>query len=150
MITKQFNPNEQPFFGFNVKAVALAESSFKREPVISQPVNIDRVNYDVFYGIDGNMFTVELTVGFQFPTHGAAEIETRVRMVGIFERGEGTIASSDNDFVNINAPAMIFPFIREHIASLTSKAGLPPIMLPTVNFAKLYEQQLSAAPKEQE
>ena len=150
MKTIKYNPKQQPFFGFEVKAMALAESYFRREPVVAQPIQIDTVDYGVSSAVDGNLFTVELTVSFQFPTEGAADLEARVRMIGIFERGGSVTSTSDSDFVNINAPAMVFPFIREHIASLTMKAGLLPILLPTVNFAKLYEKQLTAASVESE
>lgn len=40
-------------------------------------------------------------------------------------------------FADINGPAIIFPFLREHLASMSLKAGIPPIMLPPINFIKL-------------
>lgn len=39
-------------------------------------------------------------------------------------------------FTNVNAPAIIFPFLREHLASISMKAGIQPIMLQPVNFVK--------------
>jgi preprotein translocase subunit SecB len=43
---------------------------------------------------------------------------------------------SFNDFCNINGPAIIFPFVREHIASISYKAGMPQLILPTLSFKK--------------
>ena len=37
----------------------------------------------------------------------------------------------------INCPAIIFPYIREHSAELTRKAGFPPLLLPVINFVKM-------------
>lgn len=34
-----------------------------------------------------------------------------------------------------NAPAILFPFARAIITSYTAQANIPPIILPTVNFA---------------
>jgi preprotein translocase subunit SecB len=37
----------------------------------------------------------------------------------------------------INAPAIIFPYIRAYISSLTALSGLKPINLPTLNLSNL-------------
>lgn len=42
---------------------------------------------------------------------------------------------------SINAPAIIFPYIRETIADLTRRAGFPPLHLQPINFVKLAEHQ---------
>jgi preprotein translocase subunit SecB len=56
-------------------------------------------------------------------------------MLGIFEPSDWNDPHLEN-FANINAPAIIYPFIREHIASLTTKAKMPYI-LPPFNFVEL-------------
>ncbi|GFM38286.1 protein-export chaperone SecB [Desulfovibrio psychrotolerans] len=38
---------------------------------------------------------------------------------------------------NVNIPAIIYPYIREHLADLCRRAGSPPVFLPPVNFVKL-------------
>lgn len=43
-------------------------------------------------------------------------------------------------FVNINVAAMIFPFVREHLATTTMKAGMAPIFIPSINFIERYEE----------
>ncbi len=42
----------------------------------------------------------------------------------------------------INCAAIIFPYVREHLADLTRRSGLPAFHLPPVNFVKVYEGQL--------
>lgn len=37
----------------------------------------------------------------------------------------------------INAPAILFPYIRAYIATLTSLSGMAPINLPTFNLSQL-------------
>lgn len=46
-------------------------------------------------------------------------------------------------FANINAAAMIFPFIRENAATISAKAGMSPILIPVTNFIKMYEEKKS-------
>lgn len=38
-----------------------------------------------------------------------------------------------------NAPAIVFPYIRAYIASLTALSGVPTLNLPTLNMTKLGE-----------
>lgn len=42
-------------------------------------------------------------------------------------------------FALINAPAIGYPFLRAFIATTLVNAGYSAIMLPTINFVKLYE-----------
>lgn len=62
-------------------------------------------------------------------------LETKVRMMGIFEPSDWDDPLLE-DFANINAPAIVYPFVREHIASLTTKSKTPYI-LPPFNFVEL-------------
>ena len=41
------------------------------------------------------------------------------------------------EFAEIHALAMMLPFVRETIASLTVKAGFPPLLLPPLNIYAL-------------
>ena len=42
-------------------------------------------------------------------------------------------------FLDINSPAIVFPFIRAYIANLTLSSGYNPIVLPSYNFVKIAE-----------
>ncbi len=41
-------------------------------------------------------------------------------------------------FLLVNAPALLFPFVRRIIADLTREGGFPPLMLDPIDFASLY------------
>ncbi len=38
---------------------------------------------------------------------------------------------------SLNAPAIVFPYIRAYIASLTALSGMPVLTLPTLNLSQL-------------
>lgn len=40
-------------------------------------------------------------------------------------------------FLYNNAPAILFPYLRAHITTLTSLSGMQPIILPTMNLQSL-------------
>lgn len=43
------------------------------------------------------------------------------------------------------APNALFPFVRETVASLLSRAGFPPVLLQPVNFDAMYAEHLVRA-----
>lgn len=40
-------------------------------------------------------------------------------------------------FVKINSPAILYPFVRSYINTITTNSGFSPIILPSVNFSSL-------------
>jgi len=40
-------------------------------------------------------------------------------------------------FFYLNAPAILFPYLRAYVATLTTLSGMPPINLPTLNLTQL-------------
>lgn len=47
----------------------------------------------------------------------------------------------NSPFVKINAPAILYPFIRAYISTITINASLEAILLPTLNFAARASKQ---------
>lgn len=41
------------------------------------------------------------------------------------------------DYFVGNAPALVFPYIRAYVGTLTTLSGYPPLLLPTLNLSKL-------------
>ena len=69
---------------------------------------------------------------------------------------ESTFQFSDNlpnlmKFFTINAPAIIFPYIRSFISSLSVQSGHKPIIIPTLNLsglAKVLESNIKVIEEE--
>ena len=47
-----------------------------------------------------------------------------------------------NGFISMNAPAILFPYIRAYVSSLTAQSGIAPIIMPTINLVKQGEELL--------
>jgi preprotein translocase subunit SecB len=59
------------------------------------------------------------------------------KAVGFFETIEEiTEEFKSSSFVKINSPAILFPFIRSYINTITTNSGISPVILPSINFAK--------------
>lgn len=55
--------------------------------------------------------------------------------IGLFQY-EGSIEDS-MQFFCINGPAILFPYIRAYLSSLSALSGIPLILLPTINMSGL-------------
>ncbi len=45
--------------------------------------------------------------------------------------------------LGITCPNILFPYVREVISDLVSRAGFPPVLLNPVNFEVLYQQRMT-------
>ena len=62
-------------------------------------------------------------------------------MVGVFDlTNTKELTVSVNDFLYINAPTIIFPYLRETVSSMTLRAGIKPLIIPTFNFKEMREK----------
>lgn len=123
--------------GFKVVSILLTNSSFSRNGKINFQNSEQEVSFETGVGSKGNFVNVKLTTIVLNKYEGVEQYKIEVSMVGVFERtGESEIADNEK-FGRINGAAIIFPFIREHIANIALKAGLGSLILPPVNFTKM-------------
>lgn len=124
-----------PPTGYQVIQIILAESNFKRVSDIDFNKQIEPV-YDLKVDsseVEENKFTVLVRFNLK-ATQGKKNIfEADFSFVGIFER-HGEPELSVESFQRVNAPAIIYPFIREHLSSICMKAGIGHFLLPPANF----------------
>ena len=124
--------------GFAITGLILLESNFKRENNV-QFVETVQNNMHIETEVqtkDASIMVLE-TVTISQKYEKLEQVSIMVKMAGVFERvGESKLEDLEQ-FGKINGAAIIFPYIREHITNLSLKAGIPPIILPPVNFTKM-------------
>lgn len=64
-----------------------------------------------------------------------------IRMKGGFLGTEEMPQDVFEKFSTVNAPAIMYPFIRSIITNYTAQANIPPIILPTINFASKIKEK---------
>jgi preprotein translocase subunit SecB len=69
----------------------------------------------------------------------AAPLNISVEMGSLFQFEKKPAADKLSKIAEINCAAMVFPFIREVIADLTRRSGLPPFLIPPFNFIELHK-----------
>lgn len=61
-------------------------------------------------------------------------LRIQVGIIGVFE--SDVDITKEKSFIEVSAPAIIFPYIRAYVSNLTSMSGIQPILLPTYNMTK--------------
>lgn len=132
--------------------IILVKTAFERESVLEFEDNFElSTDINISYGItDDNVLIVSfeyilnldlksgevLTPQFKYSSTHVAQFELDENATN-----EGDFENKLERFANINAAAIIFPFVRENAATISAKAGMSPIMIPVTNFVKLYEDK---------
>ncbi|MCC6279562.1 MAG: protein-export chaperone SecB [Saprospiraceae bacterium] len=87
----------------------------------------------VFLGLNQFELYLELKVREK---NGLVEID--IKTVSFFTF-EGTDNIADNPFFTLNAPAIVYPYIRAYISTLTAQSGIGTITMPAMNLISLGE-----------
>ena len=124
-------------------AEQIAKFRFLRYNIIKSSIEID----------DNKVVNEDLTV--EFSQEGAECIENnlykhtlgvdimdknnvmriKVVVIGLFEFDRDVDEKLKSTFFNSSAPAILFPYVRAYVTTLTGLSGVYPVILPTLNLA---------------
>lgn len=124
--------------GFRIENLILLESNFKRvaNVTFNTPDILQNIDVDVNVNVDNDMIFVTEKVHYMQKYNDVDEVDCTITMAGIFKKIGKSELQDLEQFGHVNAAAIIFPYIREHLSNLSSKAGLGLIILPPANFTK--------------
>lgn len=87
-----------------------------------------------------NQFHLELPVSI---TEESDRFHVQLVSIGIFEFDEGAdLEAYKSTFFTLNAPAIMYPYIRAYVSTLTTQSGVFNVTLPTYNLTALAESLL--------
>jgi len=124
--------NESPF-KFNDYKIVKSYIEFPAKGNSDQAINIEIKPSGIR---DGNLFRLTLDTTIKNNTN---TLNLNVVMVGEFEFRNIPEEKLGIYFI-VNAPAIMFPYIRSYISTLSSLSGIPTIILPTLNMTSLAEE----------
>ncbi|MEG1313848.1 MAG: protein-export chaperone SecB [Bacilli bacterium] len=81
---------------------------------------------------EDNQFNLILTCSI---TDENQSLKVYVKAMGVFEFDSHINESILKIFFKTNAPAILFPYVRAYISSLTALSGISPIIIPTLNLS---------------
>lgn len=127
-------------------------ASFKKHPIqlenikvviLSLKVNFDNqqdnlpdeVCFELFHGhsqfnVDDRKIAVKIGASVDSTDGNDSPFDLRVELLGIFSVSDEFDEKYVESWAKTNAPLIIYPYLREHVYSLTSRAGFEGRVLP--------------------
>ena len=112
----------------------ITESVIKLNPEV-EPNDELEVNFEQTIGVHDTENRMRLLLNTSIKDKNNA-LSIAVKAEGFFEFDEGLDEDMKDGFFNANAPAILFPYIRAYISTLSTLSGIKPIVLPTLNLSQ--------------
>lgn len=101
------------------------------------------ISLDLNGEVNRKKSTFELTINVDI-TNVSKTVKVNVTALGSFTFPKEKTLEELSGYFYMNAPALLFPYLRAYVATLTNLSGVDPINLPTLNLTeygkKLQEQ----------
>lgn len=128
--------------GFRIENILLMRCSFNRTPTVEFNSAEVKAVFDISVdtNITDNKVVVSEHLKFEQSFKDVVEISCEITMIGVFEK-IGELGIPLEEFGNINAAAILFPYVRENLSNLSLKSGIGNLILPPANFVKMYQDK---------
>lgn len=123
-----------------IRNIFLTELDFVRTPYVPENINY---SYTINVGATINDENIgRVIVKIDILEKEKKSLRIKCCMVGLFDLTNiKDLPVSLDDFLYVNAPAIIFPYLRETISSMTLRAGIKPLIIPTFNFKEMRDKK---------
>jgi preprotein translocase subunit SecB len=111
-----------------------------QRPQIELAVDLNAKRLDV-----PEMFEVELKIRVDAKNDGKPLFLLEVAYAGAFRLTNVTDAGTQQAILLIQAPHMLFPFVRRVVADVVRDGGMPPLMIEPIDFMALYQSRMAQA-----
>ena len=90
--------------------------------------------------IEDGLYEVLLTVTITAKIKDKIMFIVEAQQSGIF-RIRNVAADEMDPVLGIGCPNILFPYLREVVSDIVTRAGFPPVILSPVNFEAIYQQK---------
>lgn len=135
--------NNQPMFGLDKLYLKDASIEVPNAPQIFLNREQPKIDLNLQFNtvkIDDGVYETVLNAKLDAKIGNQQMFLIELEQAGIFQIRN--IPEDQLELIqNIDCPNLVFPYLREAVSDLTTKAGFLPIVLSPVNFAYLYQQK---------
>ncbi|MBP5456025.1 MAG: protein-export chaperone SecB [Paludibacteraceae bacterium] len=119
---------------FRFKEYKIVESQISTNPEEEASQNLN-VEFEQTIGVneEGNNMRLEMIANINDENK---VLVIRVKAQGFFEFDSDLNTKEKEKFFRTNAPAILFPYVRAYITTLSSLSGVKPVILPTLNMSQ--------------
>lgn len=119
---------------FRFKGYKIVESHIVIVPeeTVSQKINVE---FEQTVGVNEEGHNMRLEMIANINDENKALV-IKVKAHGFFEFDSDLSPSEKKIFFSTSAPAILFPYVRAYITTLSSLSGVNPVILPTLNMSQ--------------
>ncbi|MBV2192926.1 MAG: protein-export chaperone SecB [Azonexus sp.] len=99
--------------------------------------------HDGASNIEEGLYEVVVTATVTAKTGENTMFLVEVAQAGIFQIRNLPVENIE-PVLGVACPNIIFPYLRETVSDLVTRAGFPPVLLAPINFEALYQQRMQA------
>ena len=120
---------------FQFKGFQIVESHIVRKEgqEISEKINI---GFNPRAQIKRSENTFRILLGVEVKDEAGA-FKANIEAIGFYKFADTIDRDTLNNLFYVNAPAILFPYIRAYVSTLTNLSGLETITLPTINMSSI-------------
>ena len=115
-------------------------------PQVFQSTAQPQLDVNVNVGVSqpgDDVYEVSLKINATAKVDGATSFAVEVLYNGLFGL-RNVPEEALQPFLLVEAPRILFPFVRRVVADVTRDGGFPPLLLEPIDFASLYMAQVNA------
>ena len=92
-----------------------------------------------------DVFEVELKIRVNAKSNGKALFLLECAYAGVFRLSNVPDTGTQQMILLIQAPHMLFPFVRRVVSDVVRDGGMPPLMIEPIDFMALYQARAAQA-----
>ncbi len=117
-----------------------ATANISDRPQIELAVDLNAIRLP-----EQDMFEVELKIRVDAKNDGKPLFLLEVAYSGIFRLSNVSDVATQQMILLIQAPHMLFPFVRRIVSDVVRDGGMPPLMIEPIDFMQLYQARVAQA-----
>ena len=144
------SPQDQPQGGqvpnLQVMAQYIKDLSFENPGVTMELTTRPQIELAVDLNakkLDTDLFEVELKIRVDAKNDSKALFLLEVAYAGVFRLTNVPDTGTQQAILLIQAPHMLFPFVRRVVADIVRDGGMPPLMIEPIDFMALYQARVA-------
>ncbi len=142
------DPNQPQVPNLQVMAQYIKDLSFENPGVAVELTQRPQIELAVDLNakrLDTEMFEVELKIRVDAKNEEKALFLLEVAYAGVFRLTNVPDTATQQAILLIQAPHMLFPFVRRVVADIVRDGGMPPLMIEPIDFMALYQARVAQA-----
>lgn len=142
-MSEQAQENTQPVFA--LQKIYVTDVSLESPNAPGAFVEQEQPDFNIQFrnqarSFDNGFFEASLTVTATAKQGDRTLFLVEVTLAGLFHI-ENIPESELEPVLGIGCPSILFPYLREAVSDLTTRAGFPPLLLQPINFEAIFMQQ---------